>query len=279
MAASKFQKKQTKAVKSDGRYIFSDFSDGLYLLDTPRSINQQLASLALKGGRNVWAEYGALVPQYGYNIEAQLPKNEYVVGITEDSKSSASVFILTMLGNIYYYSAYDGLKKYKTTFESIDENCLFTRLNNSLVLYNKGACSIFGDYYKESSYKEINNTAQASNFGSYAIFNIDDEYKDFFWRGKKFSVPKVGGFKITSIKKSEKKTTTAIKLKDLQIKDDWSLRGVVTSNGETENKVVLDEASNTYISIKPVKQTGGTHTITTKKIQWRTLSFPVSRCK
>ena len=81
MAASKFQKKQTKAVKSDGRYIFSDFSDGLYLLDTPRSINQQLASLALKGGRNVWAEYGALVPQYGYNIEAQLPKNEYVVGI------------------------------------------------------------------------------------------------------------------------------------------------------------------------------------------------------
>lgn len=277
MAASKFQKKQTKAVKSDGRYIFSDFSDGLYLLDTPRSINQQLASLALKGGRNVWAEYGALVPQYGYNIEAQLPKNEYVVGITEDSKSSASVFILTMLGNIYYYSAYDGLKKYKTTFESIDENCLFTRLNNSLVLYNKGACSIFGDYYKESSYKEITNTAQASNFGSYAIFNIDDEYKDFFWRGKKFSVPNVGGFKITSIKKSEKKTTTAIKLEDLQIKNDWSLKGVVTSNNETESKVVLDEASNTYISIKPVKQTGGTHTVTTKKIQWSCYQFRVTQ--
>ena len=185
MATGKFQKKQTKAIKSDGRYIFADFSEGLYLLDSPRSINQQLASLALKGGRNVWAEYGALVPQYGYNIETALPQNEYVVGITEDSKSSASVFILTMLGNIYHYSAYDGLKKYKTSFEYINEDCLFTRLNNNLVVYNEGACSIFGDYYKEGTYKEITNTAQVSNFGSYAVFNIDNEYSDYFWRGKK----------------------------------------------------------------------------------------------
>lgn len=277
MATGKFQKKQTKAIKSDGRYIFADFSEGLYLLDSPRSINQQLASLALKGGRNVWAEYGALVPQYGYNIETALPQNEYVVGITEDSKSSASVFILTMLGNIYHYSAYDGLKKYKTSFEYINEDCLFTRLNNNLVVYNEGACSIFGDYYKEGTYKEITNTAQVSNFGSYAVFNIDNEYSDYFWRGKKFAVPNVGGFKVTSIKEATKKITTAIKMQDLAIANGWTLKGVVASSGGSENKVVLDSASNTYVSIKPVKQSGSTHTTTTKKLQWSCYYYNITK--
>lgn len=277
MATGKFQKKQTKAVKSDGRYIFADFSEGLYLLDSPRSINQQLASLALKGGRNVWAEYGALVPQYGYNIETELPQNEYVVGITEDSKSSASVFILTMLGNIYHYSAYDGLKKFKTTFEYINEDCLFTRLNNNLVVYNEGACSIFGDYYKEGTYKEITNTAQVSNFGSYATFNIDKDYADYFWRGKKFAVPDVGGFKVTSIQDSNKITTTSIAIQNLAIANNWTLKGVVTSNEKTENKVVLDTVSNTYVSIKPVKQSGGTHTTTTSKLQWSCYRYNITR--
>ena len=42
MTTGKFQKKQTKAIKSDGRYIFADLSEGLYLIDSTRSINQQL---------------------------------------------------------------------------------------------------------------------------------------------------------------------------------------------------------------------------------------------
>ena len=52
--------------KIDGQWIFSDFSKGLYLLDTPRNIGEQLYSLAMVGGRNCWSEKGALVSQYGY---------------------------------------------------------------------------------------------------------------------------------------------------------------------------------------------------------------------
>ena len=157
MANNDFVKKTIKPAKNDGRYIFADFSTGLYLLDTPRGIGEQLASLALKGGRNIWTEYGALVPQYGYMTKGQLPEIERVVGITKDSKSSASVFILTMLGNVYYYSAYDGLRKYKTSFESIEDGALFTRMNNDLILCSGGATSMFGAYYKESQYEEIVN--------------------------------------------------------------------------------------------------------------------------
>ena len=36
--------------------LFTDFSKGLYLLDTPRGYGDQLTSLALTGGRNVWSE-------------------------------------------------------------------------------------------------------------------------------------------------------------------------------------------------------------------------------
>ena len=63
-----------KAIKNNGTYIFADFSRGLYLLDTPRGLGEQLGSLALVDGRNVWAEHGALVPQYGYEIKATLPR-------------------------------------------------------------------------------------------------------------------------------------------------------------------------------------------------------------
>ena len=41
--------------KIDGQWIFSDFSKGLYLLDTPRNIGEQLYSLAMVGGRNCWS--------------------------------------------------------------------------------------------------------------------------------------------------------------------------------------------------------------------------------
>ena len=37
-----------KGIKNiDGQWIFSDFSKGLYLLDTPRNIGEQLYSLAM----------------------------------------------------------------------------------------------------------------------------------------------------------------------------------------------------------------------------------------
>lgn len=268
MANNDFVKKTIKPAKNDGRYIFADFSTGLYLLDTPRGIGEQLASLALKGGRNVWTEYGALVPQYGYMSKAQLPEIERVVGITKDSKSSASVFILTMLGNVYYYSAYDGLKKYKTSFESIEEDALFTRMNNDLILYTGGAAHMFGAYYKESQYEEIVSDATASNYGSYAVISVPYAHADYFWRGKKVSIKGIGGFNITSITESTIQVATSIPFLNLANTLDWTLEAPIVVK-DSENVVInLDETSGLSVSSVATKHEGTSSTVTTKTLAY-----------
>jgi hypothetical protein len=266
MANNDFVKKTIKPAKNDGRYIFADFSTGLYLLDTPRGIGEQLASLALKGGRNVWSEYGALVPQYGYMTKAQLPEVERVVGITKDSKSSASVFILTMLGNVYYYSAYDGLRKYKTSFESIEDNALFTRMNNDLILYTGGAASMFGAYYKESQYVEIVSNATASNYGSYAIISVPYKYADYFWRGKKIAVKGIGGFNVTSIVDSTMQVATSIPFSNLANTLDWTLKSHIVVKDSENVTVNLDATSGLSVSSVVTKHEGSTSTVTTKTL-------------
>ena len=103
--------KKDRVVKNDGSYIFTDFSKGLYLLDTPRGLGEQLGSLALVDGRNVWAEKGALIPQYGYEIRATLPSgtdehgNKIIPSImgytTADlSSDSIAVFANTLTGGV-----------------------------------------------------------------------------------------------------------------------------------------------------------------------------------
>ena len=273
MANNDFVKKTIKPAKNDGRYIFADFSTGLYLLDTPRGIGEQLASLALKGGRNVWTEYGALVPQYGYMTKAQLPEVERVVGITKDSKSSASVFILTMLGNVYYYSAYDGLKKYKTSFESIEDNALFTRMNNDLILYTGGAASMFGAYYKESQYEEIVSNATASNYGSYAIISVPHRYADYFWRGKKVAINGIGGFNITSIVDSTMQVATSIPFSNLANTLDWTLKSHIVVKDSENVTVNLDATSGLSVSSVVTKHEGSTSTVTKKVIDYQCYRF------
>lgn len=266
MANNDFVKKTIKPAKNDGRYIFADFSTGLYLLDTPRGIGEQLASLALKGGRNIWTEYGALVPQYGYMTKGQLPEIERVVGITKDSKSSASVFILTMLGNVYYYSAYDGLRKYKTSFESIEDKALFTRMNNDLILCSGGATSMFGAYYKESQYVEITGDATASNYGSYAIISVPHIYSDYFWRGKKIAIKGIGGFNVTSIVDSIMQVTTSIPFSNLANTLDWTLKSHIVVKDSENVTVNLDATSGFSISSVATRHEGTPSTVTTKTL-------------
>lgn len=266
MANNDFVKKTIKPAKNDGRYIFADFSTGLYLLDTPRGIGEQLASLALKGGRNIWTEYGALVPQYGYMTKGQLPEIERVVGITKDSKSSASVFILTMLGNVYYYSAYDGLRKYKTSFESIEDGALFTRMNNDLILCSGGATSMFGAYYKESQYEEIVSNATASNYGSYAVISVPYIYSDYFWRGKKIAIKGIGGFNITSIVDSIMQVATSIPFSNLANTLDWTLKSHIVVKDSENVTVNLDETSGLSVSSVVTKHEGTSSTVTTKTL-------------
>lgn len=266
MANNDFVKKTIKPAKNDGRYIFADFSTGLYLLDTPRGIGEQLASLALKGGRNIWTEYGALVPQYGYMTKGQLPEIERVVGITKDSKSSASVFILTMLGNVYYYSAYDGLKKYKTSFESIEDGALFTRMNNDLILCSGGATSMFGAYYKESQYEEIVSNATSSNYGSYAVISVPYIYSDYFWRGKKIAIKGIGGFNITSIVDSTMQVATSIPFSNLVNTLDWTLKSHIVVKDSENVTVNLDETSGLSVSSVVTKHEGTSSTVTKKTL-------------
>lgn len=266
MANNDFVKKTIKPAKNDGRYIFADFSTGLYLLDTPRGIGEQLASLALKGGRNIWTEYGALVPQYGYMTKGQLPEIERVVGITKDSKSSASVFILTMLGNVYYYSAYDGLRKYKTSFESIEDGALFTRMNNDLILCSGGATSMFGAYYKESQYEEIVSNATASNYGSYAVISVPYIYSDYFWRGKKIAIKGIGGFNITSIVDSTMQVATSIPFSNLVNTLDWTLKSHIVVKDSENVTVNLDETSGLSVSSVVTKHEGTSSTVTKKTL-------------
>lgn len=266
MANNDFVKKTIKPAKNDGRYIFADFSTGLYLLDTPRGIGEQLASLALKGGRNIWTEYGALVPQYGYMTKGQLPEIERVVGITKDSKSSASVFILTMLGNVYYYSAYDGLRKYKTGFESIEDGALFTRMNNDLILCSGGATSMFGAYYKESQYEEIVSNATASNYGSYAVISVPYIYSDYFWRGKKIAIKGIGGFNITSIVDSIMQVATSIPFSNLVNTLDWTLKSHIVVKDSENVTVNLDETSGLSVSSVVTKHEGTSSTVTKKTL-------------
>lgn len=266
MANNDFVKKTIKPAKNDGRYIFADFSTGLYLLDTPRGIGEQLASLALKGGRNIWTEYGALVPQYGYMTKGQLPEIERVVGITKDSKSSASVFILTMLGNVYYYSAYDGLRKYKTSFESIEDGALFTRMNNDLILCSGGATSMFGAYYKESQYEEIVSNATASNYGSYAVISVPYKYVDYFWRGKKIAIKGIGGFNITSIVDSIMQVATSIPFSNLANTLDWTLKSHIVVKDSENVTANLDATSGLSVSSVVTKHEGTSSTVTTKTL-------------
>lgn len=273
MANNDFVKKTIKPAKNDGRYIFADFSTGLYLLDTPRGIGEQLASLALKGGRNIWTEYGALVPQYGYMTKGQLPEIERVVGITKDSKSSASVFILTMLGNVYYYSAYDGLKRYKTNFESIEDGALFTRMNNDLILYNGGAASMFGAYYKESQYKEIVSNATASNYGSYAIISVPHIYSDYFWRGKKIAIKGIGGFNVTSIVDSIMQVATSIPFSNLANTLDWTLKSHIVVKDSENVTVNLDATSGLSVSSTVTKHEGTSSTVTKKTLDYQCYKF------
>ena len=134
------QRKGTARI--DGSWIFSDFSKGLYYLDTPRNISEQLYSLAMVGGRNCWSEKGALVPQYGYIKGASLNLMDHVTGYSKIVSGSQSFFITTTTGKVFLYTANEGLKEYATAIgSSIDP--IITRRGNDMICYSGGTCYLF----------------------------------------------------------------------------------------------------------------------------------------
>lgn len=194
----KFNPLKTRAVKNNGNYIFGDFSHGLYLLDTPRTINEQLASLALTGGRNVMAEKGALIPQFGYMKLAQLPDDEIVAAVTKDSYSSSSFYLLTYSGNVYLYTANQGLKKFKTTLPTVD-NPIVAHRGSDLIVRTEGNNYIFGAYDKENTNEIINSDIQVNDFSSYYTFKVPMTDLQYYWNGKQLCVNDTYQVNITGI--------------------------------------------------------------------------------
>lgn len=173
--------------------VFTDFSKGLYLLDTPRGFGDQLASLGLSGGRNIWSEKGALVPQYGYEIKAKIPNNEKVLVISDDDQASSSIFIVTQdietnKGNVYLYTASQGLRKYKTQIPSIAEPIITARTGNNLIITTAGVNYEFGAYYPESPEELITDELDIRTYSTYYEVTIPQEDIDYYWNGKEIYI-------------------------------------------------------------------------------------------
>lgn len=223
--------RKTRVAKNNGTYIFADFSEGMYLLDTPRTLNEQLASLALKGGRNIWAEKGALVPQYGYIIRGQIPETERILAVTNDSESSSSFFIITNTGSVYLYTAAQGLKKYKTTIEDISttsSDLITTRRGDDLILCIAGNSSgyLFGAYYDESSEVIIDSDVPSVAYsGSVYEFTVPLTSIDYYWVGKELSVNGKENVTVTAITENKDASTAVIRA---GIKTDGTISGDVT---------------------------------------------------
>lgn len=195
--------------------LFTDFSKGLYLLDTPRGYGEQLTSLALIGGRNIWSEKGALVPQYGYDAKATIPDSEKVLLISDDDESSSSVFIVTQdietnKGNVYLYTASEGLKKYKTQIPSITDPIVSARTGTNLIITTAGVNYEFGAYYPESAEQELDKDLTISTYTSYYETVIPTSSKDYYWNGREIAIKSDGKLvpvKVVSVTADTTETT------------------------------------------------------------------------
>ena len=188
----KFKPLNVKPIKDKGTYVFGDFSIGLYYLDTPRMLGEQLASLALVGGQNIWTEKGALVPQYGYNILGKLPDKEQVIAVSKDTASSANFFIITIDENtdshFYLYTASQGLKKYKSNIGAINVP-IIAHDGKNLIVYNDGASYLFGSYYADASnIIAIDSDVPYRDYNAYYEFTVPLESTEYYWNGKEIVV-------------------------------------------------------------------------------------------
>lgn len=188
-----------KPIKNNGTYIFSDFSVGLYYLDTPRTLGEQLASLALVGGRNVWTEKGALIAQYGYLQKGSIEATDRVVAMSKDSQSSSSSFLVTILGKVYLYTASQGLKKYKTSFETMSSEPVIARRGSDMIIHTEGNTYMFGGYYEDSTNVVIDEDVTVADYTSYYEFRVPLSSSDYYWNGKQLCVNGEDNVIITSV--------------------------------------------------------------------------------
>lgn len=193
----KFKPLNIKQSKDNGSYVFGNFDIGLYYLDTPRFLGEQLSSLALVGGQNIWTEKGALVPQYGYKILGELDEGDIVVAVTKDSASASNFFILTQssggLSKIYLYTANQGLKQYKTDLGSITDP-IVAHDGKNLIIYNEGAGFLFGSYYQDAATLVFTTeSATYADYTNYYEFTVPLADIKYYWNGKEIVVSDANG--------------------------------------------------------------------------------------
>ncbi len=177
-------KKGTKSI--DGTWVFSDFSKGLYLLNTPRNIGEQLFSLAMVSGRNCWSEKGALVSQNGYLLKNSIPEEDTITGYSRTTDGMNNIFITTQSGSVYLYTASEGLKEYKTK-SSPASGIIMCRRGKDLI-YRVGTSNyLFGGYYDGSSSTYILDATFAVDGESYRT-NIPLEMMKYFWSSKDLEI-------------------------------------------------------------------------------------------
>lgn len=195
-----FKRTSFGSTKFRGQYLFQNFGYGLYNQEVPRTLEEQLATLAMVGGRNVWAIRGALVNQYGYAQNYQLDEGEYVRIVPTISSSSQSLPIISTAGTVYRYTNYDGLKKYKTSLPTLT-NPITTYSGTNLYIYNSdGTFYTYGSRYNgdnDNSPFESIVTLVADEFvrvdDNVLKVKISVEDLPYFWTDKKLALEQFDG--------------------------------------------------------------------------------------
>lgn len=200
-------KKGTKNI--DGKWIFSDFSKGLYLLNTPRNIGEQLFSLAMISGRNCWSEKGALVTQNGYIVKGQIPEEDTITGYTRTTDGMNNIFLLTQSGNVYLYTASEGLKQYKTKGSPSSKPILCRRGKD--LIYRVGTSNyLFGGFYDGSEGVTICSATFTAE-GTYYQAELPLEQLPYFWSSKDVEIGSKQ-FTVISCVQEYNKTTATLKV-------------------------------------------------------------------
>ena len=238
--------------KIDGQWIFADFSKGLYLLNTPRNISEQLYSLAMSSGRNCWSEKGALVAQNGYMVNATIPAEDQIVAYTRVADGTNAIFIITQSGNVYLYTALEGLKKYKTKV-SPSTNPIVARRGVDLLFRTGDSNFLFGGYYAASESVMVIETTFTLDGTTYKS-EIPLEMMDYFWGAK---VVDIDGKAFTVISCVQEQGKTTATLRVAPQKDGDTIPTTQVSVGE---KTIIPL---TFEYITEATTTGSTETKTT----------------
>lgn len=219
------------------------------------------------GGRNVWSEKGALIPQYGYTKLGTIPTEDKVIAVSKDAKNSSSFFVVTLSGVVYFYTAWQGLKKYKTTLPSelaLGNDIVTARKGDNLVLASGTLKYQFGSYYQNSAEVVIENNASITTLNSIYSITVKYENKDYYWNNKHILV-KIGDTsvhaKITGVQ-IDKDNTTSVIVRAIAIDAHQDLTG-------TNNVTIAEKTIRPITMVYKPEDTqtgGGSITIGTPKV-------------